>query len=202
MFPPVESQVIFLSKETPIVSVDLRNAEVSYTNQSKTAWKSEVVQTLGWPLPICVQTLPSVNESFWLAKFIHPNKTAWKSEVVQTLGWPLPICVQTFPCVNESFWLAKYFHPFKLFSQSKSPLELSQFSRLWHLSRMQMGFRRVCTQMGSGQPSICTTSAFHAVLFWFVYDTSAVRRSTLTIGVSLERKITWLSTGGNIFWKY
>ena len=26
------------------------------------------------------------------------------------------------------------------FSQSKSPLELSQFSRLWHLSRMQMGF--------------------------------------------------------------
>jgi hypothetical protein len=42
MFPPVESQVIFLSKETPIVSVDLRTAEVSYTNQSKTAWKSEV----------------------------------------------------------------------------------------------------------------------------------------------------------------
>ena len=27
-----------------------------------------------------------------------------------------------------------------LFSQSKSPLELSQFSRLWRLSRMQMGF--------------------------------------------------------------
>ena len=48
MFPPVESQVIFLSKETPIVSVDLRTAEVSYTNQNKTAWKSEVVQTLGW----------------------------------------------------------------------------------------------------------------------------------------------------------
>jgi hypothetical protein len=42
MFPPVESQVIFLSKETPIVSVGLRTAEVSYTNQYKTAWKSEV----------------------------------------------------------------------------------------------------------------------------------------------------------------
>jgi hypothetical protein len=28
----------------------------------------------------------------------------------------------------------------RLFSQSKSPLELSQFSRLWRLSRMQMGF--------------------------------------------------------------
>ena len=27
MFPPVESQVIFLSKETPIVSVGLRTAE-------------------------------------------------------------------------------------------------------------------------------------------------------------------------------
>jgi hypothetical protein len=43
MFPPVESQVIFLSKETLIVSVGLRTAEVSYTNQNKTAWKSEVV---------------------------------------------------------------------------------------------------------------------------------------------------------------
>jgi hypothetical protein len=27
-----------------------------------TAWKSEVVQTLGWPLPICVQTFPCVNK--------------------------------------------------------------------------------------------------------------------------------------------
>jgi hypothetical protein len=26
-------------------------------------------------------------------------------------------------------------------------------------------------KMGSGQPSVCTTSDFHAVLFWFVYDT-------------------------------
>jgi hypothetical protein len=60
-----------LSKETPIVSVDLRTAEVSYTNQNKTAWKSEVVQTMGWPLPICVQTFPCVNESFWLAKYFH-----------------------------------------------------------------------------------------------------------------------------------
>ena len=46
--------------------------------------------------------------------------------------------------------------------------------------------------MGSGHPSVCTTSDFHAVLFWFVYDTSAVRRPILTIGVSLERKITRL----------
>ena len=38
----------------------------------------------------------------------------------------------------------------------------------------------------------------HAVLFWFVYDTSAVRRPTLTIGVSVERKNTCLSTGENI----
>jgi hypothetical protein len=37
MFSPVESQVIFLSKETPIVSVGLRTAEVLYTNQNKTA---------------------------------------------------------------------------------------------------------------------------------------------------------------------
>jgi len=54
MFSPVESQVIFLSKETPIVSVGLRNAEVPYMNQNKTAWKSEVGQMLGQPLHICV----------------------------------------------------------------------------------------------------------------------------------------------------
>ena len=42
-----ESQVIFPSKETQIVSVDLRTAEVPYTNQSKTTWKSEVGQMLG-----------------------------------------------------------------------------------------------------------------------------------------------------------
>jgi hypothetical protein len=29
---------------------------------------------------------------------------------------------------------------------------------------------KVCAQMGSGQPRKCTTSDFHAVLFWFVYD--------------------------------
>jgi hypothetical protein len=34
MFSPVESEVIFFSKETPIVSIDLRTAEVSYTNQN------------------------------------------------------------------------------------------------------------------------------------------------------------------------
>jgi hypothetical protein len=34
------------------------------------------------------------------------------------------------------------------------------------------------------------TSDFHAVLFWFVYDTSAVRRPIITIEVSLKRKIT------------
>jgi hypothetical protein len=48
MFSPVESQAIFLSKETPIVSVGLRTAEVPYMNQSKTAWKSEVVQKKVW----------------------------------------------------------------------------------------------------------------------------------------------------------
>ena len=36
MFSPVESQVIVLSKESPIVSVGLRTADVSYTNQNKT----------------------------------------------------------------------------------------------------------------------------------------------------------------------
>jgi hypothetical protein len=47
MFSPVESQVIVPSKEIPIVNVGLRTAEVPYTNQSKTAWKSEVGQKLG-----------------------------------------------------------------------------------------------------------------------------------------------------------
>ena len=47
MFPPVESQVIFLSKETPIVSVGLRTAEVSYTNQNKTATLAKTSATPG-----------------------------------------------------------------------------------------------------------------------------------------------------------
>ena len=46
MFSPFESQVIVLSKEIPIVSVGLRNAEVAYMNQNKTAWTSEVEQIL------------------------------------------------------------------------------------------------------------------------------------------------------------
>jgi hypothetical protein len=71
-----------------------------------------------------------------------------------------------------------------------------------HINWRKVTHVKVCTQMGNGQPSVCTTSDFHAVLFWFVYDTSAFRRPTLTIGVYLERKITWLSTGENIFWKY
>jgi hypothetical protein len=53
-----------------------------------------------------------------------------------------------------------------------------------HLKKLPHGkftHGKVCTQMGSGQPSSCTTSDFHAVLFWFVYDTSAVRRPALTI---------------------
>ena len=43
------------------------------------------------------------------------------------------------------------------------------------------------------------TFDFHAVLCWFVWNTSAVGRHILTIGVSLERKITWLSTGEIFF---
>jgi hypothetical protein len=43
--------------------------------------------------------------------------------------------------------------------------------------------------MGSGQPNVCMTSDFHAVLFWFVYDTSAVRRPTLTIGSLWKGKL-------------
>jgi hypothetical protein len=71
MFPPVESQVICLSKEILMVNVGLRTAEVSYMNQNKTAWKSEVVQMLYFT---SVQTFPGVNESFWLAKYFHPFK--------------------------------------------------------------------------------------------------------------------------------
>jgi hypothetical protein len=48
MFSPVESQVIFLSKETPIISVGLRTAEVPYTNQNKTAWKSEGLKSYSY----------------------------------------------------------------------------------------------------------------------------------------------------------
>jgi hypothetical protein len=63
----VNQFMFFFPLQTTFVSIGLRTAELWYSNQNKTAWKSEVVQTLGWPLPICVQTFPCVNESFWLA---------------------------------------------------------------------------------------------------------------------------------------
>jgi hypothetical protein len=73
MFSPVESQAIFLSKETPIVSVGLRTAEVSYTNQNKTAWNSK--SDKWWVNHFTsVQTFSGVNESFSLAKYFHPFK--------------------------------------------------------------------------------------------------------------------------------
>ena len=43
--------------------------------------------------------------------------------------------------------------------------------------------------MGGGQPSVCATSDFRAVLFWFVYDASAVRGPALAVGVSLEGRV-------------
>ena len=43
---------------------------------------------------------------------------------------------------------------------------------------------------------------FYAVLFLIRVGYLSSSEPTLTIGVSLERKITWLSTGGNIFCKY
>ena len=45
MFPPVESQVIFLSKETTIVSVGLRTVELYESNQNDV--KIEVEQMMG-----------------------------------------------------------------------------------------------------------------------------------------------------------
>ena len=45
MLPPVESQVIFLSKETPIVSVDLRTVELHESKQNGV--KIEVEQMMG-----------------------------------------------------------------------------------------------------------------------------------------------------------
>ena len=45
MFPPVESQVIFLSKETPIVSVGVRTVELHESKQNGV--KIEVEQMMG-----------------------------------------------------------------------------------------------------------------------------------------------------------
>ena len=45
MLPPVESQVIFLSKETPIVSVGLRTVELHESKQNGV--KIEVEQMMG-----------------------------------------------------------------------------------------------------------------------------------------------------------
>ena len=50
-------------------------------------------------------------------------------------------------------------------------------------------YKKACARMGGGRPNVCTTSDFRAVLFWFVYGASAVRRPALAVGVSLEGKV-------------
>jgi hypothetical protein len=99
MFPPVESQVMFLSKESPIVSVGLRTAEVPYTNQNKTAWKSK--SDKWWVNHFTsVQTFPGVNESFWLAKYFHPFK-------LRSNFLPFANVYALYVC----FWKKSPFHP-------------------------------------------------------------------------------------------
>jgi hypothetical protein len=52
----------------------LRRSEVTINLIRRLKKNGKVVHLLGWPLPICVQTFPCVNESFWLAKYFHPFK--------------------------------------------------------------------------------------------------------------------------------
>ena len=54
MFSPVENQVIFLSKETTIVSVGLRKCWGTLHEPKQNGVKIEVWQMLGQPLHICV----------------------------------------------------------------------------------------------------------------------------------------------------
>ena len=102
MFPPVESQVIFLSKETPIVSVGLRTAEeVSYTNQNKTAWKSwtQPIQPIKKP----VRTL-SIFTSMAFVK--DANGISFKNRLEGHINWRK---VRNFIIIwmDESIYLVK-----------------------------------------------------------------------------------------------
>jgi hypothetical protein len=93
--------------------------------------------------------------------------------------------------------LRQFICPLRLF------LKEIQFASLTNAIDVNDSFThgKVCTQMGSGHPSVCTTSDFHAVLFWFVYDTSAVRRQiqfaslTNAIDVKIERVLTGFLIG-------
>ena len=82
MFSPVKSQVIFLSKEIPIVSVVLRTAEVPYTNQNKTAWKSEVGQMLGQLVRNISRLYMTFVEKRKVVKSVQPIKT-----LIRTLSY-------------------------------------------------------------------------------------------------------------------
>ena len=55
--------------------------------------------------------------------------------------------------------------------------------------------------MGGGQPNVCATSSFRAVLFWFVYDASAVRRPALAIGGLFGRESCLIFDWWKHFWK-
>jgi hypothetical protein len=75
MFSPVENQVMVLSKETSIVSVGLRTAEVPYTNQNKTAWKSEVGQMLGQLFRNISRLYMTFDEKGKVVKSVQPNSS-------------------------------------------------------------------------------------------------------------------------------
>ena len=67
MFSPVESQVIFLSKETPDVSVGLRTAEVPYMDKKKNGVKIGGRTNAGTITSHLCTDFPMINT------FIHSN---------------------------------------------------------------------------------------------------------------------------------
>ena len=248
VFPPVGGQVVFLSGEAPVVGVGLRAAEVSYTNQDETAWGSEVVQALGWPLPICVQTFPCVGESFWLARCFHPFKLWWGFLPYANLCVLLGLFLKEVPFaslagamdVRVERVLAGFLIGWTIcFGQSRSPLELSQFSRLWRLLGMQMGFLSKTDLEGHinwrkvgnfvmvwMDESIWLVEVTRlrvggSVHRWVVVSPTFVRLRVFApfcfgscmmpqrfgglhwqLGVPLEGRVAWFSTGGSIFGKY
>jgi hypothetical protein len=138
MFPPVESQVIFLSKETPIV----RTRSYFQVCGVWEGWKGDFFQKqtyvrLRFSLRFVLIRVGYLSSSeaytnYWclFRKEYYLTFDWWKHFILLILRrsegrinltrplaskWRLitsHLC--TFPGVNESFWLAKYFHSFKL----------------------------------------------------------------------------------------
>jgi hypothetical protein len=190
MFSPVESQVISLYKETPIVSVGLRTGSLVVLYSIVFSYfSSDAPSPCGFRPTLYTYSYPLSGMIGGLYAEMINN---FKIHSIRKLGreWPSYVREVDPPSSSPFFSSCKISSKLLKFILYDVHFIYKFYVHL-HISlvcgRKKGGWtRRVnFTDVRCSFPSKFPDSDFHTVLFWFVYDTSAVRRPTLTIGVSL-----------------